>query len=585
MVDSPKLKQHQQVVTVTKQKLGTNNNGSKNEQQKTAGMVKQNQNNNNNNNNNNNSSNTKSIGTPKKKRVINMPAIVYSMDAFGNIEITSGSATPKITPKTSDTYSTKSDPSLEKSPKTNNLVIKTSTMDHLVKNTTNLSTSSSPSLSPTSPGEGTFHLVEHISDREEEETEGEPGSSHSKSFQYHSRNANTHPINVDSQQRDKDYSNMELSTTQMIPSKSATITNSTSANSEANHSLAQQQHPQQKQQHQQQQPRQTQDSISSIHKAMRRDKSEVEYEDGYIKRPDNLVVRTINPQSTNIHNPQTLNQSGSKHDVTVEKTHRHNLDKSPQIVPEHDVTVEKSHQKKPQKPAFGQNTTIEKTHQYRLVDNIKVEKTHQHKIQDIKKDEHLNSRGHRPPPVLPKPTKEDIQLMLGRRKSSVELVDDNGDPLYAPITKITKSSHGKPSANNEPSPKLTFSNNNASPTSDNTETFNIQPSPFTEDELAGTASTTVQTQLPNTITTSDLVDENGDALYAPVIKTTTKCTTVTSTSDPTITSTTITKSTTSEISVFSDSGFSSDVSPVDPFIDEPIYATPEHSPTGSTPNK
>ena len=548
MVESPKIQQQQQqqkqqgprVVAVTKRKRDTNNNNI--EKQQPDGMVKlspkQNHNNNNNNNNNNSSATpNNNISTPQQKRVSSMPAIVYSMDSFGNIQITSGSATPKIKPKTTN------DPSLDKSLKANDLVLKSSTKNNLVP-----STSSSPSLSPTSPGEGTFHLIEHISDREEEEVDG------SASY-------------LDNLQ--------------------------------------------QQQQLHQQQPQQTHSSIPTITKVTRTNMSEVEYQNGHIKRPDNLVIRT-----NNLHKlTPDISQQPPEHNVIVEKTQEHKLNTSQhqQSSDHHKVTVEKTNQQKPSTPQnlpSDHTVTVEKTQKHKLVDETELKKTKQRcKPPEIAEDElinkntddddddnpyedlddtvrestsseeHLNSRGHRPPPVLPKPSKEDIRLLLERRHSS-ELVDENGDPLYAPITKTTKSSKlshvETPKPNNDTSPKLPASNN-ASPITDKFVT-----SLATKEEEDVTLA--AQTQIANTITTSDLVDENGDALYAPVIKTHSKRDNNSiSPSDSTQSKTT--KSTTSEVSVFSDSGFSSDVSPVDPFVDEPIYATPERSPTETTPSK
>uniref|UniRef100_A0A7M5WLA4 Uncharacterized protein n=2 Tax=Clytia hemisphaerica TaxID=252671 RepID=A0A7M5WLA4_9CNID len=148
-------------------------------------------------------------------------------------------------------------------------------------------------------------------------------------------------------------------------------------------------------------------------------------------------------------------------------------------------------------------------------------------------ENHTNSKGLRPPPVTPKPSKESLS-----RPDTPELLDDNGDPLYAPVVKNKKSASRESSSDRPPVP-LPYSGWKGA----------------ADLQLGATASQEGKADV--FVQSSDLLDENGNPLYEPVIST---------------------KKTISRgASVLSDSGISSEPSP-DAFKEEPIYALPEVSP-------
>ena len=393
MVKSPKVQQGPRVVAVTKRKSNEKHLHQSSKQNHTKNSPQ---------------------GQNSESKM--PPTIVYSMDSFGNIQITSGSSIPKISPKTNN------DP-----PVIGDQLSKTN--DH--SQSSNHSSSSSQSSASSSKesrkialGEGTFHLVEHVDDKEEDKVSEDGDKRTSSDFkQNHNIIANDTHDSMGLQ------SEVKPNTIKVATS----ISTQSIASSSANRS--------------QHQPHPTPHGISVT--ATR--KSPIEYENGLIKRPDNLVARTH-------HQSETLQQA-------------------------------ENISKKTQQPVSFENEAVE----------------------------HLNSKGHRPPPVTPKPKKEEILL---KKRNPSELVDENGDPLYAPVTKATKTSKLKHS-------KISNTINHAS--SDR----------FDEETIPVGLSKSTQNHFPN-------------------------------------------KSTTSEVSVFSDSGFSSDVSPIDPFLDEPIYAMPESSPTETT---
>ena len=374
-------------------------------------------------------------------------AIVYSMDAFGNIEITSGSMTPKIKSKTKNT-DTLVERTRQDSQQKNPLPPPTKTIPDEEGKSNNLKPTTAHKTHKrllSIGSRGTFHLVEHIDDKDEDEEEEE-----------------------------RDYEVIEKD------------------RKEGRSALEQ-------------------ENLEHTHQNRTEHSPfiEVEYENSQIKRADNLVSRTQQQI-----NPKTIQQSDEQEEDRNNATD--SLGNNPSIV-------------LPVQPIV-------------------------HGDENGVYIEHLNSKGHRPPPVSPKPNKEEIARLKGPQPS--ELLDDNGDPLYAPVTKITKTKKQSEKAKSDSS-----------------------------------SSATAQTQLHRVITTSELTDENGDALYAPVILSKPPKSSdhvsvnrdESSTDEWTHVHSRMRSTTSENVSVFSDSGLSSpdNVSPVDPFMedDEPIYAMPEVSPT------